>query len=123
MSRKRALVLDDQPNLRMAAKSILNMYGFDVDEGSDGKHGLELIEANRYDIVFSDVEMPNMNGFEFLARAKRNPQTQHIPIVICTTLSKPEHIEKGKKLGAVSYIVKPMQKETLDRALRNAGLA
>ena len=122
MSKKKALVLDDQPPMRAAAKSLLTLYGFDVDEGADGMQGLQMVKSGAYDIVFTDVEMPNMNGFEFLARVKRDPQLQSIPVVMCTTLNQPEHIEKGRKLGATSYAVKPLKKETLDRALKNAKL-
>lgn len=122
MAKRRALVQDDQTNLRAAAASMLTLAGFDVDEAQDGVQGMQLIKQNRYDIVFTDIEMPNMNGFEFLARCKKDPAVATIPIVICTTLDRPEQIEKGRKLGAVSYIVKPMQRATLERALKNAGL-
>mgnify|MGYP000715757851 CR=1 FL=1 len=122
MSKKRALVQDDQAAIRSAASSVLALYGFEVDCAEDGVQGMELLKKNHYDIVFTDVEMPNMNGFEFLARAKRDPALKAIPIVMCTTLSQQDQIEKGRQLGAVSYIVKPMNKQTLERALKNAGL-
>ena len=122
MGKPRALVQDDQAPMRMAAKTLLTMYGFDVDEAEDGAQGMALVKQNQYNIVFTDVEMPNMNGFEFLARVKRDPNFKNLPVVLCTTLGKPEHIDKGRKLGATSYIVKPIKKETLERALKNANL-
>ena len=123
MAKKRALVQDDQAAMRSAASGLLTLLGFDVDQAEDGVQGMNLVKANHYDIIFTDVEMPNMNGFEFLARLKKDPSYSSIPVVLCTTLNKPEQIEKAKKLGAVSYIVKPMQAATLDRALKNAKLA
>ena len=122
-NKKRALICDDTPVMRAGAEVFVKAYGFEVDVVEDGLKGYERLKAGgQYDIIFSDVEMPNMNGFELLARVKKDPKTKHIPVVLCTTLNKPEHIEKGRSLGAVSYIVKPMNKETLERALRNAGL-
>lgn len=118
----RALIQDDQATLRFAAAHILKAEGFEVEYSEDGRQGLEKMKEGKFDIIFTDVEMPNMNGFEFLARVKKDPALMNIPVVMCTTLNNPEHIDKGRKLGAVSYIVKPMQKETLQRALKNAGL-
>ena len=121
--KKRALVVDDTALMRTGAASLISAYGFEFDLAEDGLKAYQMLSANpNYDIIFSDVEMPNMTGFELLARVKNNPTLSKIPFVLCTTLSKPEHIEKGRSLGATSYIVKPMQKETLERALRNAGM-
>ncbi len=122
MSRKKALVQDDQPAMRAAAASLLALNGFDVDQAEDGAKGMAMAKTNKYDIIFSDIEMPNMNGFEFLARMKKDPNLASVPIVMCTTLSKPDQIEKARQLGAVSYVVKPMKPETLERALKNAKL-
>ena len=121
MQKKRALVQDDHKALRSAAKAMLTMKGFDVDEAEDGLRGFELARANKYDLIVSDVEMPNMNGFEFIARCRKEASLQKTPIVLCTTLNKPEHIEKAKKVGATTYVVKPMTSSNLEQVLRALG--
>lgn len=121
--KKRALLCDDTPLMQSGVKALLTANGFDVIAVEDGAKGYALLkQGEKFDIIFSDVEMPNMTGFELLARVRKDPSTVSVPFVLCTTLNKPEHIELGKKLGATSYIVKPMRPETLERALKNAGM-
>ena len=117
------LVIDDQSVIRLASKTLLGLHGFEVDLADDGVQGMAMLKANKYAVVFTDVEMPNMNGFELLARAKKDPALASVPIIMYTTLNSAEHIEKGRKLGATSYIVKPMNEQTLQRALKNAVLS
>ena len=121
-TKKRALVQDDQTMFSFPASTFLKLKGFDVDVAVNGVQGLELVGKNTYDIIFSDVEMPNMNGFEFLARLRKGTANAKVPVIMCTTLNKPEHIEKAKSLGANFYIVKPMNEENLKAALKHVGL-
>ncbi|OHD16019.1 MAG: hypothetical protein A2086_04865 [Spirochaetes bacterium GWD1_27_9] len=121
MDRKKALVVDDMEINRNVIKSFLYFEKFDVDLAEDGIKGLDLLSKNKYDLVFSDIEMPNMNGMELLTRAKKNPTTKNIPIVMLTSLDKQEIIDKAKELGASGYIVKPFTKEKMETLLKNIG--
>jgi CheY-like chemotaxis protein len=83
---------------------------------------LKFIDANQYDLIFSDIEMPNMNGYELLSRIRRSVKNSKTPVVMLSTLDKPEEIAKAKKLGANHYIVKPFTTEKMFQALKVAGV-
>ncbi len=70
---KKALVVDDLRMHRTLIKASLTILRFEVDLAEDGLQGMAKLKENQYDVVFSDIEMPNMNGFEFLARLRRDP--------------------------------------------------
>lgn len=122
MSKRKALVCDDGELNRTAAKSFLGIMGFDVTTAEDGLIGWETLQRESFDLVFSDVEMPNMNGFELLAKIKSDSRFSSTPVIICTTLGSPEHLEKTKKLGASFHIVKPFKRDAMQAALTAAGL-
>jgi two-component system chemotaxis response regulator CheY len=119
--RKKALVLDDVKLNQLTISSFLQLSGFDVDIEVDGLKGLKIISENKYDLIFSDIEMPNMNGLEFLKRVKSMESHKNIPIVILSSVNKQEVIDKALHLGAVSYINKPYNREKMKFALGKAG--
>ena len=120
--RKKALVADDMEQNRSAIKTFLFFYRYDVDVAHDGLEAKELYGKKNYDLVFSDIEMPNMNGFEFLSWIRRSSERKTVPVVMLSSLDSPETIDRCKKLGASAYIVKPFSKEKMDGALKTAGL-
>lgn len=119
--RKKALVLDDVKLNQLTISSFLQLSGFDVDIEVDGLKGLKIINENKYDLIFSDIEMPNMNGLEFLKRVKSMDSHKNIPIVILSSVNKQDIIDKALHLGAVSYINKPYNREKMISALGKAG--
>jgi two-component system chemotaxis response regulator CheY len=123
--KKKSLVVDDVPNLRSLTKMMLTMRGFVVDEASDGAEALKLLESARphYALVFSDVSMPNMNGFELLKRIRRNPAFKNLPVIMLTSERRQEDIDTGKRLGCSYYMLKPFSKEEMQKALVAARLA
>jgi two-component system, chemotaxis family, chemotaxis protein CheY len=123
MSKSRALIVDDDASIRRALKAILTLRDFEVIEAGDGVMALELLKTNSVNVVFSDVSMPNMNGFELLGRIKRQPATATVPVVMLTSENRPEDIAKGQKLGCACYLIKPFNTAKLDEALTSAKLA
>ena len=121
MSKPRALVVDDGAMNRNFIKTYLTVNGFDVDTAEDGLLGLERVKKTKYDLIFSDVEMPNMNGLEFLKNLKTSEESKNIPVVMLTTVDKPEVIERAKRMGAVHYMIKPFDQEKMSKALKVAG--
>lgn len=119
--RKKALVLDDVKLNQLTISSFLQLSGFDVDIEVDGLKGLKIIGENKYDLIFSDIEMPNMNGLEFLKKVKSMESHKNIPIVILSSVNKQDIIDKALHLGAVSYINKPYNREKMITALGKAG--
>jgi two-component system chemotaxis sensor kinase CheA len=99
------LVVDDSIATRTLEKNLLESAGFIVTTATDGYNALQVLETESCDIVISDVQMPNMDGFE-LARAIKNRYGDQIPVVIISALGSDEDKAKGLEAGADAYIVK-----------------
>jgi CheY-like chemotaxis protein len=87
----------------------------------DGADALNLLrsEAQKPDLILSDVEMPIMDGWEFLGSIKADPTISHIPIVMVTSLNSAEYKQKARSLGAADYLVKPFTLAAFDRVCSN----
>jgi two-component system chemotaxis sensor kinase CheA len=72
----------------------------------DGAEAWRMVNETEFDVVISDVEMPNMDGLLLTREIKNNSRTRHIPVILLTSLSKPEQREAGLKAGADAYLVK-----------------
>ena len=109
------LVVDDFSTMRRIVRGLLKEMGcLNVDEAEDGAVALQLLKANRYDIVVSDINMPNMNGFELLKAIKAEGGLRHIPVLMVTAEARKEDIVLAAQSGAAGYIVKPFTKATLE---------
>jgi len=124
MDKKRALVVDDTPEHRSMTKTMLIMRGFSVDEATNGAEALKILDTPgcHYALIFSDVSMPNMNGFELLKQVKRRPLLKDIPFVLLTSEKKPSDLETGKRLGCTYYMLKPFSREEMMKAFAAAHL-
>lgn len=100
------LVVDDSITTRTLEKNILETAGFDVTVAIDGEEAWQKITEGYFDVVISDVEMPKMTGLELVQHIKGHDRTRHIPVILLTSLAKPEHQEAGLKAGADAYLVK-----------------
>src|SRR5262245_61098605 len=92
---------------------MLEQFNFITLEASDGLQGLQKLQAERPDIVTCDISMPLMNGYEFLAAVKQDPDTKHIPIVVITAIGQEEEMIKSLELGADACITKPFSSSHL----------
>ncbi len=109
------LVVDDFSTMRRIVRGLLKEMGcLNVDEAEDGAVALQLLKANRYDFVVSDINMPNMNGFELLKAIKAEGGLRHIPVLMVTAEARKEDIVLAAQSGAAGYIVKPFTKATLE---------
>jgi two-component system, chemotaxis family, sensor kinase CheA len=104
--RLRVLVVDDSITTRTLEKNILETVGFDVRVAIDGVEAWSMLAEHDFDVVVSDVEMPRMDGLELTRRIKGTSGTQHLPVILLTSLEKPEQREAGLKAGADRYLVK-----------------
>jgi two-component system, chemotaxis family, sensor kinase CheA len=100
------LVIDDSLTTRMLEQSILETAGYEVELATSGEEGLEKARARRFALILVDVEMPGINGFEFIARAKADPALAGVPAILVTSLDSPEDRRRGREVGAHAYIVK-----------------
>lgn len=102
----RVLIVDDSITTRTLEKNILETAGCDVRVAFDGVQAWELLNEHTFDVVVSDVEMPRMTGLALCERIKSSPATRHVPVILLTSLDKPEQEAAGLKAGADAYLVK-----------------
>jgi two-component system chemotaxis sensor kinase CheA len=100
------LVIDDSLTTRMLEQSILEAEGYQVDLATSAEQALEKARARHYGLFLVDVEMPGMNGFDFISVTRQDPELRRTPCILVTSLDSPEHRERGRLAGASSYIVK-----------------
>lgn len=112
------LVVDDSPTVREMLVAQLTEGGMTVIEAQDGKDAIEKLQATTPDLVVTDVVMPNMNGYELCRWIKKNPSTQNVPVVMCTTKSEDFDKHWGMKQGADAYITKPYEPAELLRTIK-----
>lgn len=103
---KRLLVVDDSITTRTMLQSILDSAGFDVKTAPDGSVAFNLLRAEPFDLVVSDVEMPRLDGFELTRRIRGDPSLADVPVVLVTACEALEDRERGVDAGANAYIVK-----------------
>ena len=113
------LVVDDVPSEKQLISSYLMESGHKVVSADSAKTALEEIKKQIPDVIVTDVVMPDMNGFEFCRKVKKDETTKNIPIVICS--SKNQELDKlwGMKQGADVYVTKPFTKEDLTKAIKS----
>ena len=112
------LVVDDFATMRRIVRNLLKESGYlHVEEAEDGVVALGMLKSNRFDFVISDINMPNMNGFELLLQIRAEPALKALPVLMVTAESKKEDIVNAAQCGANGYIVKPFTKATLDEKL------
>jgi DNA-binding response OmpR family regulator len=122
-TRRTALVIDDKESIRKATKTFLSLAGFDAMTASDGLEAKDLIGRQGFDLVVSDIEMPNVNGFEVLSFIRRNPSSAKTPVIMLSSLEGNDVKTRCEKLGAQAYLVKPFTMDSMKGALAKAGFA
>lgn len=123
----RFLVVDDLSTMRRIIRNLLKEIGFtEADEADDGVVALQKLRNSTFDFVVSDINMPNMNGFELLGEIKKDEKLKHLPVLMVTAEARREDIVLAAQQGAAGYIVKPFTKATLENkltlVLKKAGL-
>ncbi len=113
---RRALAVDDSATMRNLVKIALEAEGFTVDTAENGQEALELTRRNSYDVIISDVNMPVMDGLQFLREFRSTNRTT--PFLMLTTETEASKKEIAKKLGATGWIVKPFKPEDLVRVVK-----
>jgi two-component system chemotaxis sensor kinase CheA len=100
------LVIDDSLTTRMLEQSILESAGYEVELATSGEEGLAKARQRAYALFLVDVEMPGIDGFTFVDRARRDPELSAVPAVLVSSRCAPEDFARGKSAGARGYIVK-----------------
>jgi two-component system, chemotaxis family, chemotaxis protein CheY len=113
------LVVDDFSTMRRIVRGLLKEMGCNnVEEAEDGQVALHTLKGSKFDFVVSDINMPNMNGFELLKAIKADAALKHLPVLMVTAEARKEDIVLAAQSGAAGYIVKPFTKATLEEKVQ-----
>jgi two-component system, chemotaxis family, chemotaxis protein CheY len=113
------LVVDDFSTMRRIVRGLLKEMGCNnVEEAEDGQAALNMMKTQKFDFVVSDINMPNMNGFDLLKAIKADDTLKHIPVLMVTAEARKEDIVLAAQSGAAGYIVKPFTKATLEEKVQ-----
>ena len=109
----RVLVVDDEEGIRVLCRVNLELGGYEVVEAADGVEALEVARATRPDLIFLDIMMPRMDGWEVLERLKEDARTVNIPVVLLTARTSEEDQIRGWGEGILEYLSKPFNPQRL----------
>ncbi|WP_228534891.1 response regulator transcription factor [Noviherbaspirillum malthae] len=110
---QKILVVDDSPTERYFLTDILIKNGFSVSTAESGEEALLKVKADKPQLILMDVVMPGQNGFQITRSIARDPETQEVPIIICTSKGQETDRIWGLRQGARDYIVKPVNPQEL----------
>ncbi len=111
---KNVLVVEDSRAIRsMMRVSLEEAGGFFVEEAGNGFEALKALPTRRFDLIITDINMPDINGLELISFVRSNPAYSDIPLIIVSTEKSDEDKKRGLALGASSYVIKPFSKEDL----------
>ena len=106
---KTILIVDDSSSLRTVVSIALRGAGYDVVEASDGKDALSKCNGQKFNLIVSDVNMPNMDGITFVSQLKQMAAYKFTPVIMLTTEADETKKAAGKAAGARAWVVKPFQ--------------
>ncbi|NWF37103.1 response regulator [Mariprofundus sp. KV] len=113
MSAPKILIVEDSMMVRMTVKRTLASVDFEVDEAKDGAEGLSKAQSSSYDLILTDLNMPNMDGLTMIAEIRKLPAYIETPIVMLTTESGEEKKSVGHESGVSAWLVKPFEPDHL----------
>ena len=118
-SEMKFLIVDDFSTMRRIVRALLKEMGCNnAEEAEDGAVALNLLRSSRFDFVVTDINMPNMNGFDLLKGIKADENLKRLPVLMVTAEARKEDILLAAQSGAAGYIVKPFTKATLEEKVQ-----
>jgi len=111
---KNVLIVEDSKAIRSVIRIALEEAGdFFAAEANNGFEALKMLPRRKFDLIITDINMPDINGLELIGFVKANPAYRDIPLIIVSTEKTEEDKRRGMALGAMGYVVKPFRKEDL----------
>ena len=119
---KTILTVDDSRTMREMLRRALEASGFNVVQAEDGVHGIEVLQGMKYpDVIITDVNMPRMDGLQFIEEVRSDQSFRAIPILVLTTESDAEKKARARRAGATGWIVKPFDPIKLVDAIKRVA--
>lgn len=122
---RRILVVEDSASTRALVRTILEAPAFatpygavEVTEATSGFDAMRLLPRTRFDLIVTDINMPDVNGLELISFIRRSEQYRSTPLVIISTQATERDVERGRRLGADDYVAKPFTAEALQDVCR-----
>lgn len=113
------LIVDDFSTMRRIVRGLLKEIGYNnAEEAEDGSVAFGMLKNQKFDFIVSDINMPNMNGFDLLSAIKKDDSLKHLPVLMVTAEARKEDIVRAAQEGAAGYIVKPFTKATLEEKVQ-----
>ncbi|MGF0540102.1 response regulator [Agrobacterium sp. ES01] len=112
------LTVDDSASIRMTTRIALTNAGYSVTEAVDGADGLEKMKAGSFDLIVTDLNMPNMDGLTMIRNLRQLPAYMGTPVIFLTTESDGEIKQQAKAAGATGWLTKPFDAESLTKIAR-----
>lgn len=119
MEKKKILIADDNENIRDALTYLLEDEGYELGLAKDGSDTLKKVREFHPDILFLDIMMPEMNGYEVCRIIKNDPELKNIYVIMLTAKGQVAEQERGKEVGADEYIVKPFSPMEILSKIKN----
>ena len=111
--KKVVMIVDDSESIRKFVMFALRAQGYGVIVAKDGMHALELLARERVDLIITDLNMPNLDGFELVKIIRSDHELNELPVIILSSLDSEEEKRLGKQLGANAYLVKPFDQKRI----------
>jgi two-component system chemotaxis response regulator CheY len=116
---KTILIVEDSATTRALIRAVVDDLG-DVEtiEAASGFEALKMLPQQEYDLIITDINMPDINGLELISFVRSNPRYNHLPIIIVSTERSEEDKKRGLALGATSYVAKPFKSDELQEIIK-----
>lgn len=115
----KCLIVDDEKTFTYYLKKVLEVYGFEVFDFNSAKKALKTLENTEVDIILTDIDMPEMDGFEFLSVLKNDTKTKDIPVLIVSNNNNPAHLNAALELDAIGFIKKSVLKFHMEQIIKH----
>ena len=116
----KVLLVDDYESIRKRISEDLQSLGLAVTEATNGFEALTTLRNEPFDMIFTDLVMPEMDGFELCEEVRKTPEIQSLPIIVVSTHFENEYILKALRLGADDYVPKPIDVDLLQKVIKRA---
>lgn len=113
MASRKILAVDDSVSIRKSISFILGQENFEVVEAENGADGLEKAKGDKFGLIITDINMPIMDGIQFIKELRNTVEHKFTPIIVLTTENQDSKMQEGKAAGATGWIVKPFSSDKL----------